>query len=124
MQAAQRQGKAEEMRDKIFENMRNLADSEYQRWAGEFGLDVARFKADFESGDVKAEVESDSNAGKNAGVSGTPTIFVNGRRYSGPRSLAGFKPVVDEEIQAADALIKSGTPLEKVYEIRSKANAK
>ena len=54
---------------------------------------------------------------------GTPTIFINGKRHNGPRSLEGFKPVVDAEIKAADELIKAGTSLDKVYETRSKANA-
>ena len=54
---------------------------------------------------------------------GTPTIFINGKRHAGPRSLEGFKPVVEAEIKAADDLIKAGTPLDKVYETRARANA-
>jgi hypothetical protein len=56
-------------------------------------------------------------------VRGTPTIFVNGKRFNANRTLEGFKPIVEDEIKAADELIKAGTPLEKVYETRAKANA-
>lgn len=123
MQAAHRQGKAFEMEGKIFGNMKGLNEGIYEGWAGDLGLDVDKFKADFTSQAVKDEVASDLKAGKESGVRGTPTIFINGKRHAGPRSLEGFKPVIDAEIKAADELIKSGTPLEKVYETRAKANA-
>ncbi len=123
MQAAHRQGKGFEMADKIFGNMKGLNDGIYEGWAGELGFDVEKFKTDFASQAVKDEVAADLKAGKDAGVRGTPTIFINGKRHSGPRSLDGFKPVVDAEIKAADELIKAGTPLDKVYEARAKANA-
>lgn len=123
MQAANRQGKAFEMADKIFGNMKGLNADIYSGWAGELGLDTGKFNADFSSPAVKDEVASDTKAGKDAGVRGTPTIFINGKRHAGPRSLDGFKPVVDAEIKAADELIKAGTPLDKVYETRAKANA-
>jgi len=111
------------MADKVFENMRGLSDGVYEGWATELGLDAAKFKADFDSAEVKDEVAKDAQAGRDAGVRGTPTIFINGKRHNGPRTLEGFKPVIDEEIKAADELIKSGTPIEKVYETRAKANA-
>jgi protein-disulfide isomerase len=123
MQAAHRQGKAFEMADKIFGNMKGLNADIYSGWAGELGLDTAKFGADFASQAIKDEVANDAKAGKEAGVRGTPTIFVNGKRHAGPRTLEGFKPVVEAEIKAADDLIKAGTPLDKVYETRAKANA-
>lgn len=123
MQAAHRQGKGFEMADKIFGNMKGLTPDIYEGWAGELGLDAGKFKDDFGSQSIKDEVANDSKAGKDAGVRGTPTIFVNGKRHNGARSLEGFKPVVDAEIKAADELIKAGTPLDKVYETRAKANA-
>lgn len=123
MQAAHRQSKAFEMSAKIFGNMKGLNDGIYEGWAGELGLDVAKFKEDFSSQAIKDEVAGDAKAGRDAGVRGTPTIFVNGKRHTGPRSVEGFKPVVDQEIKAADELIKAGTPLDKVYATRAKANA-
>lgn len=123
MQAAQRQGKGFEMADKIFGNMKGLTPEIYDGWAGDLGLDVEKFKADAASQAVKDEVQNDLKAGKDAGVRGTPTIFINGKRHNGPRSLDGFKPIVDAEIKAADELIKAGTPLDKVYEARARANS-
>lgn len=122
-QAAQRQGKGVEMAEKVFANMKALTDDDLVKYAGELGLDVEKFKADFASQEIKDEVAKDAQAGRGAGVRGTPTIFVNGKRYQGQRTLDGFKPLIDEEIGAAEALIKAGTPPEKVYETRAKVNA-
>lgn len=123
MQAADRQGKAFEMADKIFANMKALSADDLAKYAGEVGLDVDKFKADWASQEVKDEVANDVKAGQSAGIRGTPSLFINGKRFQGQRTLDGFRPVIDAEIKAADELIKGGTPLEKVYETRAKANA-
>ena len=111
------------MAETVFANMQALTDDDLVKYAGELGLDVEKFKADFASQEIKDEVAKDAQAGRGAGVRGTPTIFVNGKRYQGQRTLDGFKPLIDEEIGAAEALIKAGTPPEKVYETRAKVNA-
>jgi protein-disulfide isomerase len=124
MQAAQKQDKGFQMADKIWGNMKGLNDGIYEGWAGELGLDVGKFKTDWASQAVKDEVAGDAKAGKDAGVRGTPTVFVNGKRHNGPRTLEGFKPVVDAELVAVEELIKAGMPVEKVYETRATANAR
>ena len=123
MQAAGRQGKAWEMEEKLFEHMRELKPENLETYAGEVGLDVAKFKSDLESDAVKKEIDDDMAAGKSGGVRGTPSIFVNGQRFMGQRTLEGFKAVIDEEIKKADELIKKGTPIDKVYETLSKSSS-
>jgi predicted DsbA family dithiol-disulfide isomerase len=116
VQAAQRQGKEWALTDKLFENARQLKPADIEGYAGGVGLDLTRFKADVESAEVKKQVQDDTAAGKAAGVRGTPSIFVNGRKYQGQRTLEGFRPVIEDEIKKADKLLQSGTPLDKVYE--------
>jgi predicted DsbA family dithiol-disulfide isomerase len=120
VQAAKKQGKEWQLTDKLFENMRALKPADLEGHASGVGLDIAKYKADFESPEIKKQVEDDTAAGKAAGVRGTPSIYVNGRRFQGARTLDGFKPVIDEEIKKADKLIQAGTPLDKVYEKLSK----
>ena len=120
MQAAGRQGKAWEMHDIMFQNMRALKEDNLMAYAEQIGLDVDRFRSDFNSEAVKSEVSKDTKGGAAAGVRGTPTITINGTKYRGPRSLAGFKPVIDAELEKANALIKKGTPIEKIYETLAK----
>lgn len=121
-QAAKRQGKQWEMIDKLFENFRELTPENIEKYAGEIGLDVAKFKADWDSEEVKKEIATDMAAVQTAGVRGTPTILINGVRFSGPRTLDGMKPTIDAEIKKADELMGKGTPIEKVYESLAKGS--
>jgi len=121
MQAAQRQGKAWQMHDKMFENNQALAREDLERYAKEIGLDVARFKRDMDSDEVKKEVLDDQKIANEVGAGGTPTLFVNGRKIVGAQPFDQFKPIIDEELKKADELIKSGTSLADVYEKRSKS---
>jgi protein-disulfide isomerase len=120
MQAAQRQGKAWAMHDKMFENNKQLAREDLERYAGEIGLDVAKFKADMDDPKVKQEVLADQSVANSVGAGGTPTLFINGRKLIGAKPFEEFKAVIDAELKAADALIAAGTPLSAVYEKRSK----
>jgi predicted DsbA family dithiol-disulfide isomerase len=121
-QAAKRQGKEWEMTDKLFANFRELTPENIDKYAGELGLDLAKFKADMASEAVKKEIAVDMAAVQAAGVRGTPTILINGVRFTGPRTLDGMKPVIDAEIKKADELIGKGTPIEKVYETLAKGS--
>lgn len=47
------------------------------------GLDMGRFERDLESEEVRRRVETDHRWGRQNGVTGTPTIFVDGLRYDG-----------------------------------------
>jgi protein-disulfide isomerase len=97
--AAHRQGKFWEMHDLIFENQRALADDLYEKLAGQLGLDAAKFKKDFADPKIDAAVNEDFREGQRVGVRGTPTFFINGRKYQAPdRSAEGIKKVIDSVI--------------------------
>ncbi|HLJ16058.1 MAG TPA: thioredoxin domain-containing protein [Bryobacteraceae bacterium] len=98
--AANAQGKFWEMHDKLFANFRNLSRANMIEWAKEIGLDTARFTADLDSGKYKAAVQKDVSEGDSLGIAGTPTIFVNGRRYNGRIALASMKPILEQQLQA------------------------
>jgi protein-disulfide isomerase len=85
--AAGKQGKFWEMHAKLFANARELTADNFKKWAGELGLDVARFEQDLGSPDVQWIV----GAGRAASVTGTPTIFVNGKRL-GQRASKASRP--------------------------------
>jgi protein-disulfide isomerase len=121
LQAAQRQGKAWEMHDKMFENAKDLARPALEGYAQELGLDVEKFRADLDDPRVAAEVDADDKAADEVQANGTPCFFVNGRRIPGARPFSDFKRVIDEEIEKADKLIASGTPIAEVYEKLAKA---
>jgi len=67
--------------------------------AKDSGLDRAKFKECLESGRFANEIEADTRAGADAGVSSTPSFFVNGRLMAEAQPFAEFKRVIDEELK-------------------------
>ncbi|AKF06338.1 DsbA family protein [Sandaracinus amylolyticus] len=82
--AAGQQGKFWEMADLLFEHQRALEDEDLERYAQQLGLDMERFHADLHSPETQAAIERDREEGRRLNVEGTPTFFVNGRRFREP----------------------------------------
>jgi protein-disulfide isomerase len=79
--AAMKQGKFWEMHHKLFENQEALEPRDIEKYARELGLDVAKFKADWESEATADRVSRDRKQGDVLSLSGTPGIFINGREF-------------------------------------------
>jgi protein-disulfide isomerase len=116
--AANRQGKAWAMHDKLFSNQQALKREDLDKYAKDIGLDMARFAKDMDDPKVKEEIEADSKLGTSVGASGTPTFFINGHQLVGAQPFEKFKELIDAEMKKADELIKAGTPLADVYKKR------
>ncbi len=96
--AAHAQGKFWEMHDKIFANQKQLERPALEGYAEEIGLDMAKFKAALDNGEFTARVKADMAEGQRAGVRGTPSIYVNGRKYQGQRDAKSMITIIDKEI--------------------------
>ena len=99
-QCAYEQGKFWEYHDRLFGNQALLADADLKQHAAVLGLDAAQFNACYDSQKYKADVDTDIRAGDEAGVSGTPAFFINGRMLSGAQPFEAFKRIIDEELNA------------------------
>ena len=97
--AAGKQGKFWEMHDIVFKNNRELGFDKLKEYAGQIGLDVARWEKDFNASETQQQIEKDMADGRAADVQGTPTFFVNGKRVAN-RSVEGFKQMIDEVLKA------------------------
>lgn len=95
--AAGQQGKFWEMHDLIFANYSKLSDAKFKEFAQQLGLNMAQFDKDLLNPDADTLIQADVENGASAGVRGTPTLFVNGRRLNN-RSLDGFKQIIDSEL--------------------------
>ena len=115
-QAAHRQGKAWAMHDKMYDNNTALERANLEKYAGEVGLNLDRFKRDMDDPKVKEEIAAHQKLAGSVGANGTPTFYINGRELVGAQPFPAFQTVIDEEIKKADALIKKGTPLKDVYQ--------
>ena len=95
--AANQQGKFWEFHAGLFKNYNNLNAEKIDELAQAAGLDMEQFKQDRQNPALAAMVQRDLKDGVEAGVRGTPSIFVNGRLLQ-QRSLPGFKQIIDEEL--------------------------
>ncbi|MCL4819798.1 MAG: DsbA family protein [Vicinamibacteria bacterium] len=98
---ADEQGKFWPMHERLFANPKALGSDDLKRHAAALGLDSAGFAACLDSGRRAAEVHADLRAGAEAGVTGTPAFFVNGRFLNGALPLAAFVEVVEDELRRA-----------------------
>ncbi len=95
--AAGNQGKFWEMHDMLFDHQSALEDEDIDGYARQLGLDMERFSADLRSPETQRRVEADREAGHDIDVQGTPTLVINGRRFSeAPSSLAAY---IREELE-------------------------
>ena len=101
--AAAAQGKFWPMHDKMFADNHNLTRENMQKWAQEIGLDMKRFNADLESPAIKSQIARDLADGEQAGVEGTPTVFVNGKHYNGSLDPQTFGEVLKGELKQPGA---------------------
>jgi protein-disulfide isomerase len=114
--AANAQGKFWQMHDKMFANQQALDRPSLDKYAQEIGLNMAKYKAAMDQHLYKQQIDDDSKTGSANGANGTPAFFINGQFLSGAQPFDAFKKVIDAELQKADALIKKGTPMDKLYE--------
>jgi protein-disulfide isomerase len=96
--AAESQGKFWEFHDLLFKNYNKLNDQKINEIAIGLGLDQTEFQKKIKDPNIAAMIRQDVQEGVQAGVRGTPTIFINGRRLN-DGSLKGFQAAIDKELQ-------------------------
>lgn len=104
-EAAALQGKFWPMHDMLYNKQEAWKDASdvrgvFATYAGTLGLDVERFKLDMDGSTVSQRIAADLQRADSLGVSGTPTIFVNGREIGGA-SMADIVKNVHASIDAA-----------------------
>jgi len=95
--AAFEQNKFWEFHDKLFEVNEKLTEGSIVQIAKDLGLDMDKFNKDRVSPKIQMKIQKDMLDAQQAGVTGTPTVFINGRPLR-QRSLEGFQSIINEEI--------------------------
>ncbi len=102
--AAKEQGKFWEMHDLLFANPSKVQRPDLLAYAERLGLDMVQFEKDLNSDRVKQLIAADLAEGNKAGVSGTPSYTINGKAYSGTKSLAQLIELIAGDRRRARAL--------------------
>ena len=82
-EAAGKQGEFWAMHDRLLEDQGSLARADVVGHAMAIGLDVARFLGEIDAHTASSHISEDVDSADLSGVVGTPTLFVDGRRYQG-----------------------------------------
>jgi protein-disulfide isomerase len=112
-QAASNQGKFWEMHDLLYTNQNTWKDStnapkDFEAYAQQLKLDLARFRVDFASAQTNAIIAADIATGQAKKITGTPTFFLDGKQITENASISTldkFSKTIDDEIQ-----VKTGKP--------------
>ncbi|SDG38918.1 Na+/H+ antiporter NhaA [Microbacterium pygmaeum] len=83
-EAASLQGKFWEFERGLFADQENQRPSDIVRLARNLGLDVERFERDLTSPEVTGRVRDDMLDAEAMNITSVPTLFINGRRHTGP----------------------------------------
>ena len=90
---------------------------------GGSALEAVMREAGVEESSMKAaqvahvdRIRRDQNLAFALGAHATPTFFVNGRKLVGAVPLETFRAIIDEELAAAEGLVRAGVAARDVYE--------
>lgn len=113
--AAAAQGKFWQMHDVLFANQGALERADLERYAEQVGLNMTKFRRALDDRTYAAAVEADIAAGAELGVTGTPTVFVNGSPIVGAQPIDVFRAMIDARLMQARELVDGGLPRGEVY---------
>lgn len=97
--AAGEQGKFWEFHDELFAISPKLDPKAIMGIAKKLGLNIDKFRKDMNSPAIKKKLAKDIRDAKAAGVTGTPTLFIDGVKVK-DRSLPAIQQLIDEELEA------------------------
>jgi len=101
--------------DAAFANQQALTPENFEKWAGEAGVDKQKFKDALASKKFSAKIDEDMALSTKIGANGTPAFRINGVTVSGAQPFDKFKEVIDAQLAEAQKLVASGTAKSAVY---------
>lgn len=104
-ECANEQGKFWEFHDYLYQNQPDESDTSMYtvdnltQIAGNLGMDTNQFQSCLSSKKYDKNVSQDLSDGQKAGVSGTPTVFIDGTPIVGAEPYDAFKTLIDQELK-------------------------
>jgi len=106
---AGQQGHFWQLHDLIFQNQSAIKTEALERWAQSLNLDMGQFRTCTATDrDVILAIAHDIDQGKAIPISGTPAVFINGRRWKGPLEPDVLGKVVEELLASGATKTKAG----------------
>jgi len=95
--AAHKQGKFWEYHSQLFVHQTELSIQKMNEIAESFDLDMTQFRKDVLSQDILQQIVRDVREGQRIGVSGTPSIYLNGKEVKN-RTFNGMSKLIMKEL--------------------------
>ena len=95
-------GRYWEYHDLLFVAQPAFTRADLITYAARLGLPQDVFAACLDGGRFRDAVKADMQEGRAAGVSGTPTFIINGRRLVGSQPLEAFREAVEDALRETD----------------------
>ncbi len=96
--AAHSMGRFWEFHEALYDNMKQLNNETVREIAANIGLDPDELFKVMKSKEIQDRINKDMRDAKEAGVGGTPTIFINGKKLK-DRSIEGFQDMIDARLK-------------------------
>ena len=103
-ECANEQGKFWDFHDYLYKNQPDESDTSMYTTdkltaiAGQLGMNTDQFQSCLSANKYNDKVNADMSDGQKAGVTGTPTIFINGTPVVGAQPYAAFQQLIDQEL--------------------------
>lgn len=103
-EAAGKQGKFWEMQALLYERQNQwspLTDprDSFEKFAQELSLNVADFKKSIDEKEFMTRINQDAQDGVKMGVNSTPTLFIDGEKYTGSINYQNLKKVIEDKLK-------------------------
>jgi predicted DsbA family dithiol-disulfide isomerase len=83
------------MHDLLFQHQRSLSRQKIMSFARQLGLNISDFKAALKAPSVLGLIRADKREARDADISGTPAIFINGQTHIGANSVDALSNAVE-----------------------------
>lgn len=96
---ADKKGKFWQYHDIIFEKRKKLSSKDLKKYAQQLGIDPDWFTECISSEEVAKKLKEDIDLAKEHDVSGTPSVFVNGRRFGLWNNTKFLRSIIKQELK-------------------------
>ena len=113
------------MQKQLFENQQTWANSNearkiFEEYALKISLDLAKFQNDVVGLPAKTRVNADLERGRGVGISGTPTLYLNGTKLLPEQTeVSALRQLIDAELQKASGQTAPNQPTNQAVVVNS-----
>jgi protein-disulfide isomerase/uncharacterized membrane protein len=86
--------------DLAFDNQKDASAEKAKEWAKTVGLTDEQINICLQDKSIVEKLRDDIQVANTAGLSGTPTVFVNGRKYVGEKGIVDLRQEIDRILAA------------------------